>query len=231
MRVVSLVPSVTETLLDWGVDVAACTRFCEQPAIRQVGGTKDPAVAAIVELRPDLVVLDTEENRLPDHDALVGAGLRVLVTSVTSVATAGEAVAALAEAVGVEAPEPAVFGRAPVPVTVRAFVPIWRRPWMTVNAQTYLADALLTAGVRTVFADHPERYPTVGDDEVAAARPDRVVAPDEPYPFRRRHQAELERFAPATIIDGKLVTWWGSRTGERLRELAALLSPPTPRSG
>ena len=79
MRVVSLVPSATETLLAWGVTPVACTRFCEQPAIRAVGGTKNPDVAAIVELAPDLVVVDEEENRREDHDALVEAGLEVHV--------------------------------------------------------------------------------------------------------------------------------------------------------
>ena len=69
MRVVSLVPSSTETLLALGVDVVACTRFCEQPAIPHVGGTKNPDIAAIVALAPDLVVLDEEENRREDADA------------------------------------------------------------------------------------------------------------------------------------------------------------------
>ena len=74
MRVVSLVPSVTETLLAWGITPVAVTRFCEQPSLRAVGGTKDPDVAAIVELAPDLVVMCHEENRLEDFDALVGRG-------------------------------------------------------------------------------------------------------------------------------------------------------------
>ena len=62
-RVVSLVPSVTETLLAWGIQPVACTRFCEQPSLHHVGGTKDPDVAAIADLGPDLVVVDEEENR------------------------------------------------------------------------------------------------------------------------------------------------------------------------
>ena len=78
-RVVSLVPSVTETLLAWGVTPVACTRFCEQPDLRPIGGTKDPDVAAIVELAPDLVVVNDQENRIEDHAALVAAGLDVHV--------------------------------------------------------------------------------------------------------------------------------------------------------
>ena len=78
MRVVSLVPSSTETLLALAADVVACTRFCEQPDLFHVGGTKNPDIDAIVELRPDLVVMDREENRIEDHDALVGELLRHL---------------------------------------------------------------------------------------------------------------------------------------------------------
>jgi hypothetical protein len=95
---------------------------------------------------------------------------------------------------------------------------------MTVNAWTYVADVLGAVGVATVFADHAEAYPTVTDDEIAAARPDLVLAPDEPYPFAERHRAELEAFAPATFLDGKLVTWWGARTPARVAALRALLA-------
>jgi ABC-type Fe3+-hydroxamate transport system substrate-binding protein len=223
MRVVSLVPSVTETLLDWDVDVVACTRFCEQPDIAHVGGTKDPEIDAIVALAPDLVVVDTEENRRPDHDALVAAGLHVVVTSVTSLADVDAALADLAGALGRPAPPRVAPPTRPAP-TATAFVPIWRRPWMTVNARTYVADALATVGVTTVFGDHPDAYPTVEDHEIVAAAPDIVVAPTEPYPFAERHRTELERFAPTTILDGKLVTWWGARTPERLTALHALLA-------
>ena len=82
MRVVSLVPSATETLRAWGVDPVACTRFCEQPDLPAVGGTKNPDVAAIVSLAPDLVVLDEEENRREDHDALPAEGLVTVVLGV-----------------------------------------------------------------------------------------------------------------------------------------------------
>ncbi|MES4793324.1 MAG: cobalamin-binding protein, partial [Chloroflexota bacterium] len=101
MRVVSLVPSVTETLLAWGVVPVGCTRFCDQPGIPAVGGTKTPDVGAIVALAPDLVVLDAEENRLEDHDALVAAGLRVLALHVRSLRDLDADLARLAAAVGV----------------------------------------------------------------------------------------------------------------------------------
>ena len=94
MRVVSLVPSATETILELGVRPVACTRFCDQPGIPTVGGTKDPDVAAVIAARPDLVVVNNEENRRVDADALLDAGLAVHDCSPRSVADVGPAVAA-----------------------------------------------------------------------------------------------------------------------------------------
>ena len=152
VRVVSLVPSATETLLALGADVVACTRFCEQPGLRHVGGTKNPDVEAIVALAPDVVVVDEEENRLEDAEALTAAGLELLVTAVRDVAGALDAVRALAARTGRPVPDLTVPAPAP-PTARRAFVPIWRRPWMSVNADTYGASVLRFAGVELVTAD------------------------------------------------------------------------------
>ena len=100
MRVVSLVPSVTETLLAWGIVPVAVTRFCEHPELPQVGGTKDPDVAKIVELAPDLVVVNDEENRKEDFDALERAGLEVHVVRISRVDDVGDALTSLAFSVG-----------------------------------------------------------------------------------------------------------------------------------
>ena len=70
MRVVSLVPSASESLIALGVTPVACTRFCDQPGLPAIGGTKNPDVDRIVELAPDLVVVNEEENRRADADAL-----------------------------------------------------------------------------------------------------------------------------------------------------------------
>jgi hypothetical protein len=111
VRVVSLVPSVTETLLAWDVPVVACTRFCEQPTLPHVGGTKDPDVAAIVALAPDLVVVDREENRRVDAERLIAEGVAVHVTHVVDVDGVPPMLQQLALAVKLRAPnEIAVMG-------------------------------------------------------------------------------------------------------------------------
>lgn len=223
-RVVSLVPSATETLLALGADVVACTRFCEQPDLRHVGGTKNPDVAAIVSLAPDLVVLDEEENRREDAEALGDAGLTLLTLAVRDVAGALAAVPQLATASGAVPPPPA-----PVPVagvtSRRAFVPIWRRPWMTINADTYGADVLRHVGVDLVTADAEARYPSVELGDIAA--PDVVVVPSEPYAFTDEHVAELaDAFAPAPVVrvDGQDLFWWGWRTVGAIDRLRVALS-------
>ena len=224
-RVVSLVPSVTETLLAWGVTPAACTRFCEQPDLPHVGGTKDPDVGAIAGLAPDLVVMCVEENRREDAQALAEAGLVTASLSVDSVADVAPALRMLAGLVGADpgVVEEVTVADAP-PGAPRAFVPIWKRPWMTMSGGTYGSSLLAAAGVANVFADARDRYPTVTLDEARAGRPDVVLAPSEPYPFAERHVPQLEEVAPAVLVDGQDLFWWGARPPAALARLREALA-------
>jgi ABC-type Fe3+-hydroxamate transport system substrate-binding protein len=222
VRVVSLVPSVTETLLAWGIIPIAVTRFCEHPELEQVGGTKDPDIAAVRTLAPDLVVVNDEENRREDFDALGRAGLAVHVVRITTVEDVAPAMEALAGAVGATVQGFTV--PAPRSPRIRAFVPIWRRPWMTLNAETYGSSVLAHLGVTNVFADAPARYPSVMLEDVARVGVDVVLAPSEPYPFSARHEAELAAIAPVTFVDGQDLFWWGIRTPDALERLGAQLA-------
>jgi ABC-type Fe3+-hydroxamate transport system substrate-binding protein len=220
VNVVSLVPSVTETLLAWGIEPAACTRFCEQPGRVHVGGTKDPDIGRIVSLAPDLVVVDEEENRREDYDALVAAGVPVHVLAMRDLADVNPAMDDLARRVDARwEPIPTPPRR---PITMRAFVPIWRRPWMALGAPTYGASLLSALGIENVFADQP--YPTVTLEEATEHRPGVVLAPSEPYPFTRRQLPELESVAPTVFVDGKDLFWWGARTAGALERLDLALA-------
>jgi len=230
VRVVSLVPSVTETLLAWGVVPVACTRFCEQPDLRHVGGTKDPDIEAIVGLAPDLVVMCDEENRREDATALEAAGIVVHSCSPRSVADVRPALDALARAVSADPGDRAPQADPP-PLGLRAFVPIWRRPWMSLAAGTYGSSVLEALGVANVFADHPDRYPQVTLEEASALRPDVVLLPDEPYPFRPRHHAELAAVAPVVPVDGQDLFWWGVRTPDAIRRLHGAIGASTREGG
>jgi len=248
-RVVSLVPSVTETLVALGVVPVACTRFCDLAGVRTVGGTKNPDIPAIVGLAPDLVVVNDEENRRQDADALEAAGLAVHSMSPRSVEAVGGAVRALATRLGVAPPgafapsewdawcertraEPA--GGARGRTRRRAFVAVWRRPWMSLAADTYGASLLGLLGVDNVFADAAARYPEVTLAEVAARAPTLVVLPSEPYEFRPEHGREVEQALPGVpvrFVDGRDLFWWGVRSPAAAARLAnALVTGPVRRA-
>jgi len=225
---VSLVPSSTETLLALEADVIACTRFCEQPEITHVGGTKNPDVREIVALAPDLVVMDSEENRREDAEALERAGIRIYVSSVRDVAGAEHLVDDLAHLVGAEArsmeamPAPAIGRSSPR----RVFVPIWRRPWMSIGVKTYGASMLDRLGYSLVTFGE-EAYPTIDLADIVAGHPDIVVIPSEPYEFTEPHLDELRGVVPNVEIvrvDGRDLFWWGVRTPAALLRLSATLS-------
>jgi ABC-type Fe3+-hydroxamate transport system substrate-binding protein len=234
VSVVSLVPSVTETLLAFGVEPVACTRFCEQPQLRHVGGTKNPDTDAIIALAPDLVVVNDEENRIEDVEILRAAGLALHDMSPRSVREVGPAVCALARAVGVEPPDP--FPRweswlagesEDAGPRRRAFVAIWRRPWMTISADTFGSSMLDCIGWDNVYAAAPERYPTVSLEEVAATGPDAVLLPSEPYTFRPEHADEVRAAVPGAAVvevDGQDLFWWGIRTPGAIARLRRALS-------
>ncbi len=247
MRIVSLVPSVTETLLDWGITPIAVTRFCEQPGLPTVKGTKDPDIEAIVSLDPDLVVVDREENRREDHDALVAAGLSVHVLAIRDLVDVDPAMTELSSLVGGTWPAGELSGQlatgqlatgqlatgrlaagqtvagTPEGQMRRAFVPIWRRPWMALGTPTYGASLLARLGIVSVHADHGP-YPGTTLEAVRRCRPDLVVAPSEPYPFTARQLPELEPIAPTVLVDGKDLFWWGARTAGALDRLAQALA-------
>lgn len=226
MRIVSLVPSTTETLRALGIDPVACTRFCEQPDLRHVGGTKNPDIDAIRALAPDLVVVDRQENRREDADALTSHGLRVWSSDVCTVEQAIETVDELAALIGVEAPS---WPLLPTPTTpdVAVVVPIWRRPWMAIGPPTYGASLLAHVGFRVVTGAGDLHYPELDLAAVRSARPAAVLVPSEPYDFRDEHLEEFRReFSDAEVrrVDGQDLFWWGIRTTGAIERLRAQLA-------
>ncbi len=219
MRIVSLVPSVTETLTAWDRVPIACTRFCERPDLEHVGGTKNPDVARIEALRPDLVVMEAEENRREDYEALVDRGLTVHALHIRSLGDVNPSMAGLASTVGVT--WRTIELGDPSPVRLLAFVPIWRGPWMALGSPTYASALLVHVGIKNVY-DRDGAYPTVELDEARSRRPAIVLAPSEPYPFSVRQLPDLESVAPTYFVDGKDLFWWGHRTRHALARVAAM---------
>jgi ABC-type Fe3+-hydroxamate transport system substrate-binding protein len=216
-RVVSLVPSLTESVAATRAGaLVGATDWCTHPAdleVTRVRGTKNPDVRRIVDLRPDLVLANQEENRELDVRRLREAGVPVWVTVIKTVPQAIDSMTRMFEtALGWGVPAWLADVRAawdkPLPaVRARVAVPIWRDPWMVVGRDTFTGDLLRRLGYENVFASHADRYPKVAVDEIESSA-DLVLLPDEPYVFTADDGPEVFT-RPTRLVSGRLVTWYG----------------------
>jgi ABC-type Fe3+-hydroxamate transport system substrate-binding protein len=237
MRLVSLCPSLTETLfrLGLGASLVGRTKFCVEPhgaieAVERVSGTKNPKLERIVALRPDLVLMNEEENRREDAEALRAAQISVLSTFAKDVPGAIESVRQLGRAIGAEGQAlqlaqaleqraDEVATRAMQRPKVRFAYLIWRKPYMAAARGTYIDGLLSLAGGENVVADPGSRYPEI--DTAALDHADAILLSSEPFPFTSRHREELheETAIPAArihLVDGQQLSWHGARTLEGL---------------
>jgi ABC-type Fe3+-hydroxamate transport system substrate-binding protein len=218
MRVVSLVPSLTEAIAVTlpGVLVGA-TDFCTHPEdldVPRVGGSKYPRVNDIVALRPDIVVMNMEENRRDDATKLETAGIPVHVTYPRTVATALDELGTMLRALGAEN-EPdwltearRAWATPPTNKAGTAIVPVWRRPWIVAGGDTFTSDVLLRLGVHNLY-DGTDRYPRPSLDDMNSRRPDLVILPDEPYLFTADDGPEAFPGLRCVLVNGRDLTWYG----------------------
>lgn len=242
-RIVSLVPSVTETLFALGLQerLAGRTRYCDRPRqqvekIPACGGTKNPDLEAIAALQPDLILVNTEENRLEDIEALRKIAPtyedfpRTVAEGATLVRTLGQLTGSerkaneIAQSIEIEMAGvkslAARFG-----ARRKAAYFIWKDPWMSINKDTYIHDMLTLAGLENVYADRKERYPETDFEELARLAPDIVLLSSEPYPFKLEHRNEFfeheeipaGRMGRIYVVDGTYFCWYGVRQLEALR--------------
>jgi ABC-type hemin transport system substrate-binding protein len=235
------VPSLTETVASCAPGLlTGATDWCTQPAdlaVRRIGGTKNPDVAQIVAMRPDIVLANEEENRESDLDAIRAAGVPVWVTTIRDLP---EALVSLRRMITLACrlPAPAwldaaaavwrqplataaagatgaAVALAPLSAAGRsatgrsAVVPIWRRPWMVLGHDTFAGDLLARLGVMNIYACHPERYPRVDLGELRDASADLVVLPDEPYRFTASDGPEAFPGSRTALVSGRHLTWYG----------------------
>ncbi len=218
-RVVSLVPSLTESVaVTRPRALVGATDWCTHPAgleVARVRGTKNPDVARIVELAPDLVLANKEENRRRDVERLRGAGIPVWVTDVQSVAAAFASLRRMfAEALHWPGPEwlddaATAWRVRPRLPPLRVVVPIWRDPWMVVGSRTFSGSVLSELGLRHLYADDPQRYPHVEPAAIRARNPGVVLLPDEPYRFTASDGPEQFDVIRWALIEGRALTWYG----------------------
>jgi ABC-type Fe3+-hydroxamate transport system substrate-binding protein len=231
-RVVSLVPSVTESLFDLnlGSRLVAVTDYCVHPAggvarLPRIGGTKNPNVEQIIALRPDLVIANREENRKQDVETLRAAGITVWVTFPKTVADAFTLLWDMMNLFDEQSMVPRVrlmeytydwlngISLAREDYLTRVFAPIWFKPWMTFNADTFAHDLLRVCGGINIFRERNRQYPLKADlgaseaytpddprvegrdtrypritlDEIVEHQPEVVLLPSEPFPFDEAH--------------------------------------------
>lgn len=247
-RIASLVPSMTESVCALGAcdRLVAVTRYCVEPEaelrdVPRVGGTKNPKLEKIAALDPDLVVVNTEENRLEDI-AWLRERFRVLEHVPRTVGEAAEALrelaaeldlveAALPHLLAVEAQLAAGQVDDLVLEPVSVFYPIWRKPWMGVGRDTYVRDVLRCAGARNVCDALEGRYPEVSVEWLRSQQVDVVVLPDEPWEFTSADRdalaagGEFPTGARVLCASGKDFCWHGVRTAPGLGAVRSLLRP------
>jgi len=246
-RVVSLVPSLTETMFGLGAGgrLVGRTMYCIEPKgrlsdILTCGGTKNPQIDTVLSLAPDLVLACVEENK-PEHLAEIEeAGVAVFAVMPRTL----DDVSALLRQFGVLLDAQVVAGRAMADLTaarlhagefrqtlprpLRAATLIWKNPWMVAGGGNHIDAVIREMGLVNTMGDR-EGYYTVEMDDLAARNLDLVLLPDEPFPFS--HHASWSMAAAgvvasrgqALVLDGKLLSWYGTRTARSLRALVKLL--------
>lgn len=242
-RIVSLVPSITELLCDLGLAswLVGRTGFCVHPAgvvraIPKVGGTKDVNLEKIRKLAPTHLIVNIDENEKPTVEALAQFIPHVIVTHplaprdnlalyrlLGGIFGAQEKAEALCAAFEREYAALADL-RQRAPKTV--LYCIWQDPWMTVSRDTYIARMLAEIGWRQWEANPVDRarYPKFSWSEEVVRAVDTVLLSSEPYRFTEAHADALERQIgkPVHLVDGEMMSWYGSRAIAGLRYLRTI---------
>jgi hypothetical protein len=233
-RVVSLVPSLTDAVEASGPGlVTGATDYCTHPPdldVPRVGGSKYPNVDAVLDLRPDLVLANAEENRPEDVARIRADGVAVWVTAAAATVPAGLGSVRRLLTQGLDLPEPDWLlaaedaWRIDVTVWATAIIPVWRRPWVVIGRDTFAGDVLRRLGVANAYADHEDRYPRPALDELNNAGADLVVLPDEPYEFTATDGPEAFPDLPYALVDGRQLTWCGPSLATARAELTSALN-------
>lgn len=226
MKVVSLVPSITELLFTLGLndEVTGLTKFCVHPrhwlqTRTIIGGTKNVYIEKVKALQPTLIIANKEENVKEQVEELAKAA-KVLLTDVNNYDEALQMIAAVGAAVKrtnqanelISQIQVAFASPIATKVNTAAYL-IWKDPYMTVGGDTFISNMMRRAGFENVF-EKQLRYPQISIDEIKERNPQYVLLSSEPYPFRQKHAAELQRQLPNSkviLVNGEMFSWYGSR--------------------
>ncbi len=233
-RIISLVPSQTELLFDLGLDeeVIGITKFCIYPghwfkSKQRIGGTKQLNLPLIQSLLPDLVIANKEENVKEQVDAIEQfcpvycsdistlAESYYMIDKIGKLTNTSSKASLLIESIKNEFSNLQTTAR---PIIKVAYL-IWRNPYMTIGADTFINDMLRLAGFENVF-DNRNRYPQISLEELAVAGADLILFSSEPFPFKEKHLMEIrtcwsqnnvQPLPLLKIVNGEMFSWYGSR--------------------
>lgn len=226
-RIVSVVPSQTELLHYLGLEeeIAGITKFCIHPdtwfrnKIR-VGGTKSIDIQKIIDLQPDCIIANKEEN-IKEQIEELAVYFPVLVTDVKDLETALHMITGIGRITQKTAGAGELvneiknrFDRLPAPASpIPAAYLIWKDPYMTTGSDTFIHDMMQKAGFQNVFANR-QRYPEISVTDIQNSNCKLLLLSSEPFPFKQKHIDELQEELPGVtirLVDGEMFSWYGSR--------------------
>ena len=228
MRIVSLVPSLTELMFDLGLEeeLVGRTKFCIHPqnrikSVPKIGGTKNVNISAVIDLKPDLILANKEENTKQDIEALIPSA-KVHVTDISNYQEALMAIQEIGELTNRQIEAQNLIQKIESKFSMLSDLPlakkkvcylIWNDPLMTVGHDTYIHNMLVKCGFENVFEDKA-RYPTISEDEIKHKNPDYIFLSSEPFPFKEKHIDSFKSLFPNSkivLVDGEYFSWYGSR--------------------
>lgn len=230
-RIISLVPSQTELLMDLGLEeeIAGITKFCIHPekvfrSKPRVGGTKTINMSRIKALDPDLIIANKEENEkeqileLRKHYPVWTSEIYDLEGSIDMILRIGEITAAREKSIKIVSQITEEFNKLETYCTalkpLRTVYLIWRKPWMAAGKQTFINHLLKLCNYQNILLDYDSRYPSFQLEELENLNPELFILSSEPYPFKEKHLAEISEVYPhakVLLADGELFSWYGSR--------------------
>jgi ABC-type Fe3+-hydroxamate transport system substrate-binding protein len=237
MKIISLVPSITETLFDFGLtadEVVGRTKFCIHPLdlvkkVEVIGGTKNLNIDKIRSLKPDLIIANKEENEKLQVEELM-KDFKVWVTDIETLEDNANFISELGKVLNKEDLAKnynhkiaSGFTQIKVSQTKRIAYLIWKNPYMTVGSDTFIHEVLQKLGFENLFKNK-KRYPEVSVEELKRA--DLILLSSEPFPFQQKHIDELRKELPnieIVLVDGEAFSWFGThlmKVDEYLKDLS-----------
>lgn len=226
-RIISLVPSQTELLVDLGLEkrIVGITKFCVHPSHLRgstsvVGGTKNINLNKIIELKPDFILCNKEENSLEIVEKLQAIA-PVWISDMYTIEDCKEMILKVGEIFQSEEAKNMVAEITAAQKDFQDFIKdkgrksvlylIWKDPFMAVGRNTFINELLRINNYDNIIKDEDSRYPAINLEDFPEV--ETVLLSTEPYPFKEKHVVELEKSLGKEVIlvDGEFFSWYGSR--------------------